>query len=128
MKKSFLLRAHLIELTQAERVIRKFGGVRPLLNALIECGRKRTRTTIYKWTYATEAGGTGGLIPPRALNDVLHAAKLVGIKFSQEDLDPRPQRVQLSRYERYEFDDIDRAKEQAIQDRENRRLAKEILS
>lgn len=75
--------------TQAERIIKKFGGARDLMRALFKIGKPRNPVSIYKWTYSREGGGTGGLIPTSALSDVLAAAKLEGIIISSEDMDPR---------------------------------------
>ncbi len=75
--------------TQAERVIRKFGGARRLSAVLKEIGRPRNATSIYRWTYSRTIGGAGGLIPSSGLKDVLLAARHAGIILSPDDLDPR---------------------------------------
>lgn len=79
--------------TQAERIIKKFGGARRLAEALKAIERPYHHTTIYKWTYPKEVKGTGGIIPTAALPDVVMAARAAGILLSSEDLDPRPNPV-----------------------------------
>jgi hypothetical protein len=76
-------------LTQAERVLFKFGGARSLAAILKSIGRPISPSAIYKWTYPANRDGTGGLIPTRALSDVMAAARAEGIYLSSEDLDPR---------------------------------------
>lgn len=71
------------ELTQAERVIAKFGGVGPLAEAI-----GRNPSTVYKWTYPRTEGGTDGLIPASSLRRVLKAAREHGIFISATDLYP----------------------------------------
>jgi hypothetical protein len=78
-----------IIVTQAERIIERFGGVRNLIDALENIGIKRDLTNIYRWTYSKEKGGTGGLVPTTALIDVIAAARKEGVFLTQEDLDPR---------------------------------------
>ncbi len=75
--------------TQAERILRRFGGARRLAYILQTIGRPRNFSTIYKWTYPKERGGTGGFIPYTSWNDILAAARAEGILISSEDMDPR---------------------------------------
>jgi len=75
-------------LTQAERVISKFGGPKALVIALENAGYSRDVATIYKWTYAQSRGGTGGLIPTQALRYVLEAARIEGVMLTPNDLFP----------------------------------------
>lgn len=76
-------------LSQAERVVARFGGFKVLHDALAAVGQYRSISNLYRWTYPIEIGGTGGLIPGRAMPDVLRAAKWEGILLTPEDLEPR---------------------------------------
>lgn len=71
--------------TQADRVIEKFEGA-PRLAELIG----RDDSTVYRWTYPREKGGTGGVIPGNALVLVIRAAKQEGILLTDADLSPLP--------------------------------------
>ena len=79
------------ELTQAERIVAKFGGPGRLAAVLEAIGRPKHRISIYKWLYSREKGGTGGLIPTAAWPDVFAAARHEGILITPEEIDPRPQ-------------------------------------
>lgn len=69
--------------TQAERIISKFGGPRRLAELM-----HRNPSTIYRWLYPIENGGTGGLIPAQSLRLVLRVAREQGIFISAQDLYP----------------------------------------
>lgn len=57
--------------TQADVVVRKFGGANRLAKLLgVE------PSTVYRWTYAKADGGTDGVIPGRRLRQVLALAPL----------------------------------------------------
>ena len=76
--------------TQAERVIKKFGGVHELADAFAKHKINRSKSTIYRWSYPYGVnGGTGGLIPLAAMQDILWLAEQEGVKLTSEDLDPR---------------------------------------
>ena len=79
--------------SQARRVIAKFGGATKLSKALTQIGKPKCRVQVSKWDMSIEAGGTGGIIPARAMMDVLEAARYEGIMLSKEDLDPREMAV-----------------------------------
>lgn len=79
-----------IKVTQADRIIKKFGGAIKLGLALKKIGCGRSLSSIHKWTYPKEKGGTNGLIPNAVLFDIVQAAKVAGIKLTDEDLDFRP--------------------------------------
>ncbi len=83
--------------TQAERVIRKFGGVRRLASVLKAIGKPKNPASIYRWTYPQYLGGTGGLIPTAAWPDILAAARADGIVISSEEMDPRPEPIKTFR-------------------------------
>lgn len=81
-----------IEGCQADRIIKKFGRPRDLAKALDLLAAKenndairRNATTVYRWTYSRDRGGTGGIIPTSAMNDVKRAARLQGILLTAED-------------------------------------------
>jgi hypothetical protein len=67
---------------QAFNVIEKFRGARNLARAI-----QRSPSTVYKWTYEMDKGGTDGLIPSSALELVRRAAKIHGIELTADDLD-----------------------------------------
>jgi hypothetical protein len=77
------------DMTQAERVIRQFGGVQGLVEALKKIGRPRDRVVVYRWLHPREKRGTGGRIPAQAWDDIFLAAKAVGLNLSSELVDPR---------------------------------------
>lgn len=68
----------------ASRVIEKFGGAYQLAE-LLGC----RPSTIYRWTYPTEEGGTGGLVPQRHHVALLKLAKHHNVKLRPADLYPR---------------------------------------
>jgi len=70
-------------LTQAERVIAKFGGARKLAKALA-----LDPSTVYKWTYPREKQGTGGVVPNNKIPALLAAARAEGILFTPAELWP----------------------------------------
>ncbi len=82
-------------ISQAERVLRKFGGPRRLAVLLKMMGRDRNVATIYKWTYPRDKGGSDGIIPTSAWDDIMAAARFDGIIISSEDIDPRPEPIKL---------------------------------
>jgi hypothetical protein len=71
--------------TQATRVAEKFGGVRPLAKAL-----GVAPSTVYRWDYHPNRGGSGGIIPTRALPRIAAAAREKRVRLSAADFDPRP--------------------------------------
>lgn len=75
--------------TQVDRVIAAFGGPTCLRDALARAGRPRHLSAIYRWNHAEEDGGSGGLIPRTALEDVLEAAKVAGVTLDDATLSPR---------------------------------------
>lgn len=74
--------------SQAEAIIRRFGGPMALASALAKAGTPRTPSAIYRWTYPKERGGSGGLVPTGAVMDVKRAATYAGITLRPEDWDP----------------------------------------
>jgi len=75
--------------TQASRIVDKFGGPGRLANLMKFHGRPRNRVNIYRWNYPRSKGGTNGLIPTSALDDILYVARREGIYLSDDDLKPR---------------------------------------
>lgn len=76
-------------MTQAERIVCKFGGVEALVKALEAVGDKRDATNIHRWLRSKLRGGRGGIVPSSAIRSVLMAARCEGIVLTAEDLDPR---------------------------------------
>ena len=69
--------------TQAEMLIRTFGGVPKLAAAL------RVRpTTLYRWKYPSTRGGTDGLVPCQYWPHILAAADNIGITLSYDHFLP----------------------------------------
>lgn len=64
----------------AQRIITKLGGARVVANAL-----KIAATTVYRWTYPVNKGGTGGTIPIKRMNQIIAYAGKRGIKLSVKD-------------------------------------------
>lgn len=64
----------------AKAVIEKCGGVRAVsaITGLSE-------SSIYKWTYSAQKGGTGGLVPSRAQVALIEAAKRGEVDLKPED-------------------------------------------
>lgn len=77
---------------QAEGIVRKFGGARELARIIKymmpDPKDHWNASSIYRWTYPIEAGGTGGEIPVRAIKTVLMAARYAGIVLTIDDLYP----------------------------------------
>ena len=76
------------KLSQAQRVLRLFGGARKLASLLLIVGKPRDPSNLYRWTYSREKGGTGGLVPTSAWADILLAARLEGIIVPVELMHP----------------------------------------
>lgn len=72
-------------MSQASQIIEKFGSVPALSRALAAAGVGRDLTTIYKWTYPKDKGGTGGYIPTSAHADIKKAARREGILLTAQD-------------------------------------------
>lgn len=70
--------------TQADHVIRLFGGSQNLA-AIIGY----TNAGVCKWRYPRHKGGSGGLIPTRALDRILALARSQGVLLTEDDLKPR---------------------------------------
>lgn len=71
--------------TQAQRIFAKFGGARR-----IAAGLNVSPSTVYRWGYEPERGGSGGVIPTRALPKLAALARREGIFINEQDYDPRP--------------------------------------
>jgi hypothetical protein len=69
---------------QAKRIISRCGGPQAVADML---GYRLN--AIYKWTYPWAKYGTGGLVPGPALAKLMHVARLYGILFTEDDLQPR---------------------------------------
>lgn len=65
---------------QAKRIINKFGGIYTLARKI-----GAAPSTIYRWTYPLDKGGTGGLIPVKWHEIILETARLEGIFITKED-------------------------------------------
>lgn len=82
--------SELIKGTQAYRVIRKFGGAPRLGEILRELGHSIENSTIYRWDYPLEDGGSGGLIPIKWIPLIIKIARMDGIILNNDDLSPIP--------------------------------------
>lgn len=74
---------------QAEKVLHKFGGANRLARIFKQLGIKKNRSSIHRWTYPKDKGGTGGFIPVSNWPHIIMAARYDGIILTHEDLDPR---------------------------------------
>lgn len=91
-------------LTQADRVIVRFGGVENLVKALAAVGKPRTKMAIYRWNHPKTKHGCGGVIPGRVWPDLLAAARMEGILLSSDELDPRPTTYRVSKETKKELE------------------------
>lgn len=76
---------------QGYRIVHKFGGARELSRIMqihLEPSGWRAAGAIYKWTSETAVGGTHGLIPASAVDDIKMCARGEGIFLSDEDWVP----------------------------------------
>lgn len=80
----------ILPVTQAERVIRKFGGAARLARLLKAVGAPLSTSTVFRWLYE-KPKGTGGTIPSRNWEWVFKAARYEGVVITPEDIDPRIQ-------------------------------------
>lgn len=78
--------------SQAERIIRKFGNPRDLARALEAVGHSINPSSVYRWVYdKSTPSGTGGTIPTRLWPKIIEAARYAGILLTDEDFNPKPQ-------------------------------------
>lgn len=68
----------------AKRVIKKLGGPTAVAGMLA-----MSRQGVYKWMWAMNKGGTGGLIPARRQLELMVAAKQRGIILTKDDFFPK---------------------------------------
>lgn len=77
---------------QAQSLISKFGGPRELARVLKAASDDPkdhyNPSTIYRWLYPVEKGGTGGNIPGPALTAILKVARLAGVILTTKDIYP----------------------------------------
>jgi hypothetical protein len=77
---------------QAQIIIHKFGGPRELARTLKACSDDPedhySPSTIYRWLYPRDKGGTGGEIPTKPLQTILRCARLAGVMLTTEDIYP----------------------------------------
>lgn len=71
--------------TQAEEVIKRFGNPYRVAEII-----QRRPSVIYRWTYPKSRGGTNGIIPAPALQELIKAARREGVLLTDECLIPRP--------------------------------------
>lgn len=93
-----------VVLSQAERVLYKFGGPCRLQKILKEVSpRTSGPATYYKWLEK-------GRIPSHAWDDLFAAAEYLGLVFEPEDFDPRKKEVSYSRASVLEYTPINKQK------------------
>lgn len=76
---------------QAQSLITKFGGPRELARILKETSGPEFHyapSTIYRWMYPREVGGTGGEIPTAALKRIKQIARIAGVILTAADIYP----------------------------------------
>lgn len=76
------------ELSQAERVFKRFGSANDLTKALRRAGHSKHASSVYRWGYSKKEGGTDGRIPTAAWPAILAAARLEGIFLTAFEFDP----------------------------------------
>lgn len=64
----------------ASKIIQKFGGAAKVA-ALLECDE----STVHRWTYPRERGGTDGFIPRKPASRLLECAHTQGIELRASD-------------------------------------------
>lgn len=64
----------------ADRVIAKCGGVRKVAEIT-----ERAVSSVYKWTYSKEQGGTGGLVPSEAQVSLMAASNRGEVDLRPDD-------------------------------------------
>lgn len=74
-------------MTQADRIIKKFGGAYSLAAKL-----GVSVSTVYRWTYP-KPRGTGGLIPAAVMPQILLAAEIYKIRLTTTDLSPLESKI-----------------------------------
>lgn len=72
-----------LPLTIAGRVIAKCGGAQAVADMV-----GRHVTTIYKWTWSQDKGGTGGFVPAKLQVCLIAKARARGIDLSHADFAP----------------------------------------
>lgn len=75
--------------TVAGRIIDKCGGPKKIADAL-----DLDVSSIHKWKYPTDRGGTGGLVPTNRQQELMRWARRVGIDLAPEDFFEAPERAQ----------------------------------
>ena len=77
---------------QAQTLVAKFGGPRELSRILEQCSDDPKDhidpSTIYRWMYPKDKGGTGGEIPLQSLRLILKCARLAGVMLKSADIYP----------------------------------------
>lgn len=73
-------------MSPATKVIRAFGGVRPLARLMSEAGHPVSASGVCQWARPVARGGRGGLVPSRHHRILLRLAKREGISLKPEDL------------------------------------------
>ncbi|MFN7609909.1 MAG: hypothetical protein ACK5QX_03070 [bacterium] len=68
------------ELSQAERIVRRFGGGRRVAALL-----NLSPSAVSRWSMPAAKGGCGGVIPSKRLKQLRDAADLLGLEISPED-------------------------------------------
>lgn len=85
----------------AENILKKFGSMKLLKDSLdATMGDKAPNlTTLYRWIYPREKGGTDGQIPTKNIPNIMLAARFAGVMLEPEDF--YPTREMPSEYENY---------------------------
>lgn len=68
---------------QADKILKKLGGPRR-----VAVGIGVDPTTVYKWTYEKDRGGTGGIIPSASVAKVQKLSVVMGVELTAEDWTP----------------------------------------
>lgn len=79
-------------MSQASRIIARFGGARALSKALCASPDPKDHrhwSVIYRWSWPRERAGRGGIIPSTVWPSLLKVARINGIYLTEADMSPR---------------------------------------
>lgn len=76
--------AHKEAVTQAQRIVARFGGASRLARILQEIGQPLAVQTIYRWLYPDRSG----LIPAHQVEKIMSAARHAGVRLTDGDWSP----------------------------------------
>ena len=75
----------------ASSIISRCGGASAVAGWL-----KLNQSSVLRWTYPRERGGTGGLVPSKHQRPLIEAAASRGVNITPADFFPRPPQLELA--------------------------------